>query len=143
MQQFIEFSLHHWELWLAFLIVLILLIFFELHGRLTGLPQLSHHHATLLINRQDAIILDIRDANSFAQGHIAGAINIPYDELSVKINKLANHKERPILIIPNTAQPQTKQAGVLLKKNGYHKIHTLRGGIATWQNAGLPLVKGN
>lgn len=140
MQQFIDFSLRHWELWLAFFIVLGILIAIELYSKLSGVRQLSHHETTLLINRQDAVVLDIRDANNYAKGHIVGAISIPYEELSAKLDKLAKYKDKPIIIVYSVGQPLPK-VGSLLKQNGYTKVNAIKGGIATWQNAGLPLVK--
>ncbi|MGA9629655.1 MAG: rhodanese-like domain-containing protein, partial [Candidatus Rickettsiella isopodorum] len=98
MQQFIEFSLRHWELWLAFFIILILLLTFELHAKLTGTLPLTVQEAIFKINREDAIFLDIRDVLSFKKGHIAESINIPVSELKTKLNELDSYRERPIII---------------------------------------------
>ncbi|BBB14621.1 rhodanese domain protein [Candidatus Rickettsiella viridis] len=140
MQQFIEFSLRHWELWLAFLVILGFLLTFELHIKLTGASPLSVQQAIFLMNREEAILLDIRDANSFSKEHIAASINIPFSELAQKINQLDSYRERPIII--NYSQGQAHhRAARLLKNAGFSKIYQLKGGIMSWKNAALPLAK--
>ena len=84
MQQFIEFSLRHWELWLAFFLILFLLLTFELHARLTGTLPLSVQQAIFLINREDAIFLDVRDTSGFQKAILP--IPLIYLSLSLKIN---------------------------------------------------------
>jgi len=140
MHEFIDFALHHWELVLALVVILILLLTFELHGKLTGTSGLSPHEATLLINREDAIVLDIRDSNNFAKGHITRAINIAHADLNAKLKQLDKYKEKPIIICFVTGQPHNK-VGRVLKENGFTKIYHLKGGITAWQDAGLPLTK--
>lgn len=142
MQQFIEFGLHHWELLLAFFVVLLLLIGLEVRNRFTGFPQLSAHEVTRLINREDAQVLDIRDDTSFTKGHIIGSINIPTTDIENKLNKLKKDKAKPLIIVFSVGQTPAKTA-TLLQNQGFEDLSILKGGIASWQSAGLPLVKGN
>jgi rhodanese-related sulfurtransferase len=140
MQQFIEFSLHHWELWLAFFVILILLLTFELHAKLTGTLPLTVQQAIFKINREDAIFLDVRDVPSFKKGHIAESINIPFTELKNRLTELDSYRERPIIINYSQGQSHHK-IGRMLKNAGFMKCFHLKGGIASWQNAALPIVK--
>jgi rhodanese-related sulfurtransferase len=140
MQQFIEFSLRHWELWLVFLLVLGLLLTFELHIKITGAPPLSAQQAILLINREGATFLDVRDATSYAKEHISASINIPFSELAQKIKQLESYRERPIIINYSQGQAHYRIAKIL-KNAGFSKLYHLKGGIMAWKNAALPLVK--
>lgn len=140
MQQYIEFGTRHWELLLSFLVILILLIALELRNRFTGFPQLSAQEATRLINREDAQVLDIRDEASYSKGHIIGGINIPSANLEDKLSKLKVNKAKPIILVFSMGQTPAKIA-TLLQKQGFEDISILKGGIASWQSAGLPLVK--
>ncbi len=140
MQQFIEFSLQHWELWLVFFVILILLLTFELHAKLTGTLPLSVQEAIFKVNREDAIFLDVRDAFSFKKGHIAESINIPFSELKTRLNELDSYRERPIIINYSQGQSHHK-IGRLLKNAGFAKCFHLKGGIMSWQNAALPIIK--
>lgn len=140
MQQFIEFSLRHWELWLVFFVILILLLVFELHAKLTGTLPLTVQEAIFKVNREDAIFLDVRDALSYKKGHIAESINIPFSELKTKLNELDSYQERPIIINYSQGQSHHK-IGRLLKNAGFAKCYHLKGGIVSWQNAALPIIK--
>jgi rhodanese-related sulfurtransferase len=140
MQQFIEFSLRHWELWLAFLVILGLLLSLELHIKVTGATPLSPQQAIFLMNREQAILLDVRDTNSFAKAHITTSINIPFSELATKVKQLDSYRERPIIINYNQGQAHYRITK-LLKNAGFSRIYHLKGGIASWKSAALPLVK--
>lgn len=140
MQQFIEFSLRHWELWLVFFVTLTLLLTFELHAKLTGTLPLSVQEAIFKVNREDAIFLDVRDTLSFKKGHIAESINIPFSELKTKLNELDSFRERPIIINYSQGQSHHK-IGRLLKNAGFAKCYHLKGGMVSWQNAALPIFK--
>lgn len=139
MQQFLTFSLHHWELWLAFFVLLVLLILLELRNKFSGLQSVSPREATFLINREDAVVVDLRDNNAFATGHILDAINIPAPELPNKLPQLENQKAKPLILVGSNG-PALNKLGTLLLSNGF-KVNHLNGGIAAWQSAGLPLVK--
>lgn len=140
MQQVIEFSLRHWELLLAFFATVILFIAVELRNRFTGFPQLSSQEVTRLINREDAQVLDIRDSTSFDKGHIVGSLNIAAADIETKTDKLKKYKTKPLVIVFSVGQPAVKIA-TLLQKQGFEDISLLKGGIVSWQNASLPLVK--
>jgi rhodanese-related sulfurtransferase len=141
MQQFLDFSLRHWELWLAFVAILIVLALFELRSRLTGLRGISPQETTLLINRDKGVVVDLRNADAFVKGHIVGAINITADDLANQLSRLDKQQDKIIVLINNTSQAPGKTA-TLLQRNGFANVQYLAGGISTWQNAGLPLVKG-
>lgn len=140
LQQFIDFGFHHWELILTFFFLLIIVLVFELHQKMNGVPSASVQQTTLLINHNDGILLDIRDNNAFKKGHILGAINITQSEIESRLKEIIKYKEKPVILIYNLGQPHHKVSN-FLKKNGFTDLYHLKGGISGWQNAGLPLVK--
>jgi len=97
--------------------------------------------AVQLINRRDALVLDVRDTGEFAAGHIANAKHIPEAQLAGRIRELEKHKSRPILVSCKTGTRAPVVSGVL-RKHGFTEVFALRGGIAAWQQASLPLEKG-
>lgn len=141
MQQFLDFSLRHWELWLALFVILILLALLELRNKMSGFRGISPQETTFFINRETGVVIDIRDSDAFVKGHIASAINTPLNDLSNQLSRLEKHKDKTIIIVTNGTQTPGK-AGIVLKDKGFSKIHYLNGGITAWQGAGLPLVKG-
>ena len=96
--------------------------------------------AVQLINRRDALTLDVRDSGEFAAGHIANARHIPEAQVADRLKDLEKFKTRPIIV---ACRSGNRAAGVaaLLGKNGFAEVFVLRGGIAAWQQAGMPLVK--
>lgn len=140
LQQLLDFGVHHLMLVLAFIVTLSLWLTFELHSKLTGIPGASPQTTTLLMNHNDGVVLDIRDSNAFTNGHILGSINMQVGTIEANLNKLTKYKDKPIILSYVTGQPYHKAAHIL-KKNGCTDLYYLKGGIAAWQQAGLPLTK--
>jgi rhodanese-related sulfurtransferase len=97
--------------------------------------------ATLLINREDAHIIDIREVGEFAAGHLPEAKNIPAGKLIDRINELEKFKDKPLLLCC-AAGMRTNKACAELKKHGFTKVHALAGGVDAWLAAGYPVKKG-
>ncbi len=97
--------------------------------------------ATQLINREDACILDVREAAEFAKGHLPEARNIPLDKLSDRIGELEKFKDRALLVCC-AAGIRSVKACAQLKKNGFTRMHSLAGGVDAWVAAGYPVKKG-
>lgn len=104
-----------------------------------NVAQVGASEAVQLINRRDALVLDVRDKADYAAGHVAGARNIPLPELAGRLHELEKFKSRPIVV---NCQPGTRAAGVcnLLKSNGF-EVYALQGGISGWAQAGMPVEK--
>ena len=96
--------------------------------------------AVQLINRRDAMVIDVRDAAEYASGHITNARNIPEKELAGRVKELEKFKSRP-LIVSCRAGGRAPGAAATLRKLGFPEVFALRGGIAAWQQAGMPLEK--
>jgi rhodanese-related sulfurtransferase len=96
--------------------------------------------AVQLINRRDAVMLDVRDAGDYAAGHITHAKHIPEAQLSERLKELERFKTRPIVVYCKTGSRATAVTG-LLRKNGYTEVFALRGGVLAWQQSSLPLEK--
>lgn len=140
MQQFTAFFIKHWELWLAFFVILGLLLLLELRNKISGLPQLDAQAAVLLMNHEEAVVIDVRDNVHFIKGHILGAINIPLAELEAKKQQLQKYSSKPAIIVCAVGQVPQKAARVLTEL-GFTRLQVLKGGMNAWQNAGLPVVK--
>lgn len=102
--------------------------------------KVSSLQATQLINREKAVILDVRSAEEFATGHIREAKNIPLKELTGRVGELDKSKNRPVVIVCAKGL-QSNKAASQLTKAGFPQAYPLVGGIAEWQSQNLPLVK--
>ncbi len=140
MQDIFLFAQHHATLSTALAIALIVLAILEFLKLKHGAQQVSPAVATQMINHQNALVLDIRNTEAFASGHIVDALSIPFAELESKYKKLDKSKARPIIIACATGQ-ESARAASLLAKQGFTSF-LLAGGIRGWKEAGMPVVKG-
>jgi len=137
MEQFIEFVGNHWMLsglWVA------LLIAFLLHVSRTGASAVSLQQAVFLINRKDALVLDIRDRNEYDAGHIVDAVHIPLGKLSDRLAELDKYKSRPVVVACKMGQ-HSGEACKTLTNAGFEQVVRLKGGMAAWRAEQLPLVQ--
>jgi rhodanese-related sulfurtransferase len=106
----------------------------------TGGASIGTLQATLMINKEDAQIVDVRDEAEFAKGHMLGARNIPLAQLEKRVGELERLKDKPLIVNCESGN-RSGAAVAVLKKSGFAKSFNLEGGIAAWQQAGLPLEK--
>ena len=108
--------------------------------RSTAGPSLSTLQATQMINREDAVVIDLRDAPAFAKGHILGARNVPLAELPRRTGELEKFKAKPIIVHCENGN-RSARAVAALRERGFSKVYLLAGGYAAWQQASLPVQK--
>jgi len=102
--------------------------------------QVSPPEAVQLINRRDALVIDVRDAGDYAAGHITGSRHIPAAQLAERLKEIEKFKSRPVIVSCRTGSRAGPPAD-LLRRNGFGEVLILSGGIAAWQQAGMPLEK--
>lgn len=105
-----------------------------------GVPNLSNAEAVTLINRQHALVLDVRDVAEFAAGHLADAKNIPVAELQGRLQELKKYQNKPVLVHCQRGVRGAKACSIL-RAAEFKEIYHLKEGIDGWVGAKLPLVK--
>lgn len=140
MEQLIEFASNHALLVAAFVGVAIALLWSLFGAQLQGIDGLAPLEATLKMNHDEAVVIDVREDSEFKQGHILNAIHIPLGNLQDKLGRLEKYREKPIIASCATGS-RSSQACHTLKQQGFAQVYNLRGGIMAWQNANLPLTK--
>jgi len=140
MDQIIEFVGNHVFLVAAFLVIVSLLIWHLITdpGSKDTVDPLG---ATELINRQDAVVVDVRPMADFDQGHIINAVNIPMNGFKDQLQTLSKHKDRPLILACRSGN-QSGMAGKILRQNSFEKVYNLRGGMMAWQSANFPVSRG-
>ncbi len=111
-----------------------------LMGRLSGVKQVGPQEAVMLFNHQDALVLDVREASEFKDGHITKAKHIPLGQLKNQLTSLEKYKDKPIVAVCRTGSRSGHACGVL-RKAGFANVHNLAGGMSAWESAGLPKEK--
>ena len=118
----------------------IMLIWPLVLGGAGGVANLAPGEAVILINRSNALVLDVRGDAEFAAGHITDARHIPLAKLAERIKELEKFKDKPILVNCQSGV-QTGKACDILRKHEFSKVHNLQGGLNAWIAAKLPVVK--
>lgn len=137
MELFLQFVVAKWYLFGALAVLLGLLISHE--SRKSG-PSLSPAQLTALVNREDAVVLDLRDASEYRQGHIVSSINMPVAKLGERIAELERYRERPVVVVCKMGHHSGAVAKTLREK-GFARVFRLGGGILEWQGAQLPMIR--
>jgi rhodanese-related sulfurtransferase len=140
MQRLLDYATHHPGLSLLLGAALLAVLVYELRERTRAVGAISPQDAVRLMN-QGATLLDVRDAEAFAAGHIGGARNLPADRLAESLESLKRLKERPLIVY---CERGTSAAGALrtLAAQGFTKVVNLRGGLGAWRAENLPVVRG-
>ena len=93
--------------------------------------------ATRLMN-SGAIVLDVRNPDEFARGHVVGSRNIPMADIDKRAGELPAGKS--LIVVCANGSTAARAAGSL-RKAGRAEVVCMDGGLASWQQAGLPVVK--
>lgn len=107
----------------------------------SGYKTLRPAELTALVNRDNALVVDLRPAGEFEKGHIPGSKNVQMAQFDPENKQLAAAKALPVVLVCKTGAT-AGGAAKRLKKAGFTQVHVLDGGIGGWQAADLPLVKG-
>ena len=139
--ELMAFAGRHPYLSLALAGLTLALIYNEVVGRLSGIRRVGPATLTALINRDNALVIDLRAAADFDKGHIAGAKNVLLSQFDPENKQLSAAKALPVVLVCTVGQTANSAAKRLLKA-GFSNVSVLEGGVQAWQAADLPLVKG-
>ena len=137
-EQLHDFVTRHWTLWLAFLVILGLIYLNEWSTQRQRAKELSTADALEHINHHDAIVIDLRDKETFKKGHIIDAIHAGgADFLEQRMDK---YKTKSLIFVCERGL-QAATLATKLRKQGFQHAMVLKGGLTAWREANLPLVK--
>tara|TARA_B100001057_G_C22486467_1_gene808507 strand:+ start:261 stop:674 length:414 start_codon:yes stop_codon:yes gene_type:complete len=136
MDLFFDFVYSNLILVSVFVVFLVLFIRNEVSR---GGQGITSQKLTELMNKEAAVVVDVRDKNEFSQGHIAGAINIPFSDFQTRCSELTD-KTKSVIVACKMGQ-HSGPAGVILRKNGFSSVYRLTGGMSEWRSQNLPVVK--
>jgi rhodanese-related sulfurtransferase len=134
----LKFILDNWML-VAVALASGTMLVWPLVRKTTGGPWVGTARAIELINREDALVLDVRDAGEYGAGHILGARNVPLARIE-EGGELGKRKDRPVIVYCEGTERSAKAMSAL-KRHGFTRAFNLSGGLNAWQQAGLPIEK--
>ncbi len=115
-----------------------------LENRRAG-KSLTPHALTTLINRDEAVVIDLRDKSDYQNGHIVDAVNLPFSSWQSQHSAggktdLQKYDDKPIVLVCKMGQ-QSSHVAKRIQSEGAENVYRLAGGLMEWQNAQMPLVK--
>jgi rhodanese-related sulfurtransferase len=137
----LAFASAHPYLSLALAALTLALVFTEVAGLFRGFKALGPAQLTGLINRDNALVVDLRPQADFEKGHIPGSKNVQMSQFDPENKQLTAARALPVVLVCKSGQTASSAAG-RLHKAGFERVYVLDGGIGAWQQADLPLVKG-
>ena len=135
----LAFVIAHWYLFLALAVVGGLLLASSVLEGGPGTQKVTSQEAVQILNHKSAVIVDVREPQEFASGHIARAINIPLGQVAARSQELKKYKEKPIIICCASGARSARAAGIL-RKAGFSDVRNLAGGLSAWRSANLPII---
>ncbi|MBI3771148.1 MAG: rhodanese-like domain-containing protein [Gammaproteobacteria bacterium] len=141
MGRFFEFVGNHPWLVTALVMTVVALLINESRRHLLGFKEVSPNEAVRLMNREEAVVLDVREDGEYKEGHIINARHIPVGVLESRCNELESLKEKPLIVYCRTGQRAAK-ASAILQRQGFKSVYKLNGGIMAWTGANMPVSKG-
>lgn len=116
------------------ILAVLIVLFFSSERKSSG-KKVSPNTLGLMVNSQNAQLIDIRTKNKFEKGYIQGSRNIPFTQLKDRLEEI-RAIENPIILICDMGMQSGAAAQLIAKDN----VFRLDGGISGWQAAGMPLV---
>ena len=93
-----EFISRNWPIALVFVVSGALLLWPLAKRRLAPARDISTLAATHLLNKENALVLDVREANEYAGGRLPNALHIPLSQLSDRGGELVKFTSRPVIV---------------------------------------------
>lgn len=135
-----QFLANNWMLVLIMFMSGALLLFPLIQRRSSGMAEVGNQRLTYLINREDATVIDIREAREMTGTKLVGAVHIPFSQLKDRIGEIKADKTKPLIVYCSRGQ-RAIMAGSTLKAAGFTQLFNLNGGFKSWAEAGLPVEK--
>jgi rhodanese-related sulfurtransferase len=132
---------NHLALSALFVIILVALIALEFGRLLRKYQELTPAGLTLLINRENPLLVDLSARADFEKMHVPGARHVLPSQFDPEHKDLAKARELPVVVMDKDGRGADKAAQRLVKA-GFSKVYTLGGGVLAWQQAQLPVAKG-
>ena len=141
MDQFIEFLGANYILTGLWVVLFVALVYSFIAGAVSKVREIGTHEATMLMNKEDAVVLDIRSQADFRKGHILGAKQVNADNLNKgETAEVEKYKGKPIIVVCAMGM-SAKRTASQLNKAGFSQITVLKGGMNSWTSASLPIAK--
>lgn len=141
MDRLLEFAQQNLLLSIALAGITLALVYTEVMRLFRGYKAVNPAQLTELINRENALVVDLRGQAEYEKGHIIGAKHLLPSAVEPEGKLLGKAKESPVVLVCAAGLTASASAEKLVKA-GFKRVSVLDGGVGAWTAAGLPLAKG-
>lgn len=125
--------------WIVLFVAVVVMTFRSLFSKTNVIARTQ---AIAMINKEEAIVVDLRTREEFRRGHIIDSINLTPSEIKDNnLGELEKHKQKSVIMVSASGMEAGKPAEQLAK-HGFEKVFVLKEGIAGWAGENLPLARG-
>ncbi len=140
MEQLIEFIGNHWLLSAVFMVILSLLLADIFADSFSGYQRIDPNEATVLLNHNQAVVIDVRESSELKDGVILNSVHIPMSQVASQMKRLDKYKSKPVIVSCQSGH-RSKSVCKQLHQQGFESVYNLTGGIMAWRSANLPIEK--
>ncbi|BAC24687.1 yibN [Wigglesworthia glossinidia endosymbiont of Glossina brevipalpis] len=141
MSKLIQFINNNIILSISWIILASMLLFFFIQKKINSINSVSNNKAISLINKNNAIVIDLRDKKDYINGHIINSLNINFDNFNkISLSNLLKNKKNPLIITCYNGSLSKKFLKKFIK-NKCIDVYILKNGICGWKSDNLPLIK--
>ena len=125
------------KIWIGLAVVLGLGL---LSQQLSASQGIDVKQAQVIVSSQDALLLDVREPSEYAVIHAPNARLIPLGEVTSRLKEIEAYKDKPVAVICRSGR-RSARAVALLQEAGFTRVSNVQGGMQSWEQAGLEVVK--
>ena len=140
MDRLLDYFTNHPFLAGGLVLMVLVVIAYEMRRQGQGSTAVAPNDAIRMMN-EGAVLVDLRPANQFKDGHIAGARNVPGDQIAGDAKALEKLAGKTLIMCCDTGS-MAAAAVRTLARAGFKNVFSLRGGLAAWRQDNLPVVRG-
>ena len=137
----LSFIEHNWMLILIALASGGMLLWPLIQRPFSRVHEIGAVQATQLINRKNALMLDVRETSEYSGGRVPNAVHLPVSQIAGRAaTELKKFMNRPVVAYCDRGT-RSRTAATALSKLGFAEVYSLRGGLRAWKESGLPVEK--
>ncbi|MDH4259195.1 MAG: rhodanese-like domain-containing protein [Gammaproteobacteria bacterium] len=140
MDRLLDYFTNHPFLAGGLVLMALVVIAYEMRRQGQGTSAVAPNDAIRMMN-EGAVLVDLRPPNQFKDGHVAGARNVPGDQIADGAKALEKLGGKTLIMCCDNGSAAGAAVRTLARA-GFKNVFSLRGGLAAWRNDNLPIVKG-
>lgn len=139
-EQLLEFSSNHPMLVVSFFAISGFILFTEFRNLTQKFVNVGPTAAIAIINKENTVLVDVREPNEIKAGMLNDAIHIPLSAIGKRLSELEKFKQSAVVVYCRSGNRSGSVCRTLTGR-GFEQVYNLDGGIMAWEDAHLPVSR--